>query len=440
LYTILQNLELQLAGNRLFKKVKVGSVVYKDNLRGCKNSIAPLTADFKDITDFWAAGLKQSFSCNDQYSEQAVFSGLSDASEMLYKSKDETNIIVLFGGAGNNSNAGSNWSDVISKLSYVNARLLIFQSHSLSDPAFNNFVVQAKDLVLQSASNIAELKKEKLVDYSANVLSSSDFSLVAGDSGVYYLNYPNKAMTQGYILFPNKGEVMQPALLSASLDSLIVQVSKDNKIVEESLFRYFRTIGARNTRVENKYAFRYPNYTSKAVPADFLRSNSFRTQSFYIPAWTSISTTDTNRMVKSGLLLNTDEYLQLTNRLQSLAGNKSYQGKGRSDIYNQITEAVEKTVKERKLELGKPVSDLTFSEALEVMTGFRSLDPAWLSTSLKAFKQNNSMSLQDGQRFLEESNNKATWLRDNINNSSIQFNNNGRTYYLLTADKLPGNI
>ncbi|WP_118951978.1 type VI secretion system protein TssR domain-containing protein [Taibaiella helva] len=439
LYTILQNLELHLNANPLFRKVRVGSVVYKDNLNGCKNAIAPLTSDLKQITDFWSASLRQSFSCNDQYSEQAVFSGLADASEMLYKSKGESNIIILFGGAGNNRDAGSSWTDVISRLSYVNARLMIFQSHSLSDPAYNNYVVQGKDLVMQSASNIADLKKEKLVDYAANVVSSSDFSLIAGDSGVFYLNYPNKAMHQGYVMFPPKGEVMRPSLLSSNLDSLIAEIYKDNKLIEESLFRQFRSpFGARNTKVDNKYAFKYPTYASKTVPTEFIQSNAFRDQPFYIPAWTSVDVTDSNRMVKTGLLLNVEEYQQLINRLATLGGNKSFKGKDRSDIYNQVTNAVENAVKERKLNLGKSVADLTFSEALEVMTGYRSLDPVWLSTTLKAFKQSNAMPLQDGQRFVEESSRKASWLRDNINNSKIQFSNNGRTYYLLTEDKLPG--
>ncbi|WP_118975075.1 type VI secretion system protein TssR domain-containing protein [Taibaiella koreensis] len=438
LYSILQNLELQLNTSKLFKKVRIGSVVYKDNLRDCRNAIAPLTSDYKNITDFWAANIRQAFSCNDEYSEQAVFSGLADASEMLYKNKGESNIIVLFGGAGNNRDGGSNWSDVISRLSYVNARLFIFQSHSLSDPAYNSYVVQAKDLVVQSAANIADLKKEKLVDYTASVLSSSDFSLIASDSGVFNLNYPNQAMHQGYVLFPPKGEVMRPSLLSANLDSLIVQINRDNKLIEESLYRNFQGIGARNTKVDSKYAFKYPMYSSKTIPAEFMRSNSLRTQSFYIPAWTSVAVNDTNRSLKTGLLLNADEYQQLINRLQTLGGNKSFKGRNKDAIYDQVTGAVAKAVKERKLELGKPVSDLTFSEALEVMTGYRSLDPVWLSTSLKAFKHSNAMNLQDGQRFVEESSRKAAWLRDNINNNQIQFSNNGRTYYLITEDKLPG--
>jgi hypothetical protein len=441
LYSILQNLELQVQEQSLFKKVKIGAVVYKDNLRGCKNSVVPLTASFSEISDFWNRQQKESFNCNDTYSEQAVFSGLADASELLYKSKEESNIVILFGAAGNSSKAGSSWSDVISKLSYVNARMLIFQSHSLSDPSFNNFVVQAKDLVLQSAENIADLKKEKMVDYSGSVLTSAGFSLGGGDSGVYYLNYPNKAMTQGYVLFPAKGEVMQPSLLSSSLDSLIAQIGKDNRMIEESLFRYFLTIGAKNTKVESKFAFRYPNYTEKYVPSDFLKSNSFRTQSFYIPAWTSINTKDSSQKIATGLLLNREEYLQITSRLLLLSGsNKNYKGESRTAIYNQVKSAVNKAVKEKGMQLAKPVSDLTFSEAMEVMTGYRSLDPVWLNTSLSTFKGSEAVSIQEGIRFLEESNKKAFWMQDNINNNKIQFSNNGRTYYLLTSNQLPGKI
>ncbi len=239
LNTTLQNLELSLGASRQFRQVRIGSVIYKDNLKGCKPEVFPLSTDFSALGKFWDERQRNVYSCNDQYTTQAVFKGLSEAARMLYASKDESNIIVLYGAAGSNQSESENWSDVISQLSVVGARMLIFQSHTRSDDAYNSFVIQARDLIELTANNIAVYKKDKIVDYSANILSNVDFSLIGSDSGVFHLDYPNKSMTQGFVLYPVNREEMQPIYLVSSLDSLIGQVYRDNKMIEDALDALF---------------------------------------------------------------------------------------------------------------------------------------------------------------------------------------------------------
>lgn len=435
LATTLQNLELQLAGSRMFKQVRIGSIVYKDNLNGCKTDVFPLSADYHGLSRFWDERQRNVFNCNDQYATQAVFQGLSEAGRMLYPYKDESNIVVLFGAAGNNQSAGGNWQDVISRLSAVGARMLIYQSHTRSEDAYNSFVIQARDLIEQTATNIATYKRDKIVDYSANILSNVDFSLIGSDSGVFHLDYPAKSMIQGYVLYPVNRDEMQPIFLGSSMDSLISQVYRDNKMIEEAQIRYFLTIGARNTRVERQYASLYPNYTNNYVPPGFLSSNTFRTRSFFIPAWTSYKP-GRQGQIKSGVLLSAEEYQQLTARLAKLAGTGSYNAGDGGAIYRHIKKTVKKTVKEQNIALGKPINALTISEALEVLTGYKSLDPAWSTMQISSIKSS-GLKAGSGLSLLTESRNKANWLQENINNGALQFINNGKTYYLISEDNLP---
>ncbi|PSK93336.1 type VI secretion system protein TssR domain-containing protein [Taibaiella chishuiensis] len=437
LATTLQNLEISLNKSRQFKQVRIGSVIYKDNLKGCKTEQYPLSTDYHGLSRFWSERQREVFSCNDQYTTQAVFKGLSDAGRMLYPYRDESNIVVLYGAAGANQSAGENWSDVVSQLSVVGARMLIFQSHTHSDDAYNNFVIQARDLIEQTASNIAVYKKDKVVDYSANILSNVDFSLIGSDSGVFHLDYPAKSMIQGYVLYPVNREEMQPIFLGSSMDSLISQVYRDNKMIEDALIRYFLTIGAKNTRVERQYATLYPNYTNNYVPANFLSSNTFRTRSFFIPAWTGYKTGGRQAAhIKTGVLLSAEEYQQLTARLVRLAGSGGYNAGDGGAIYRHIKKTVKKTAKEQNMAIGKPVSELTISEALEVLTGYKSLNPTWTNQPISGIKSS-GLKAGSGLSLLTESRAKANWLQENINNGDLQFINNGKTYYLISEDHLP---
>ena len=440
LNTTLQNLELSLAASGKFKQVRIGSVIYKDNIRGCKPQVFPLSSDFHALSRFWDEQQRNVFDCNDQYATQAVFKGLSEATRMLYTYKDESNIVVLYGAGGNNQSEGENWSDVVSQLSIVGARMLIYQSHTRSEDAYNSFVVQARDLIEQTAANIAVYKKDKIVDYSANILSNVDFSLVGSDSGVFHLDYPGKSMTQGYVLYPVNRDEMQPIYLGSSLDSLITQVYRDNKMIEDALIRYFLTIGAKNTRVERQYAALYPNYTNNYIPSNFLSSNTFRTRSFFIPAWTSYKAGSKQAgQMKTGVLLSAEEYQQLTSRLARLAGTGSFNAGDGGAIYRQIKKTVKKTVKEQDIALSKPINSLTISEALEVLTGYKSLNPAWTGQQISSIKSS-GLKASNALNLLTESRDKANWLQENINNGELQFINNGKTYYLISEDHLPDTV
>ncbi len=437
LATTLQNLELSLNKSRKFKQVRMGSVVYKDNLNGCKTNQFPLSTDYHGLSRFWSERQREVFNCNDPYTTQAVFKGLSEAGRMLYPYRDESNIVVLYGAGGNSQSAGDNWSDVVSQLSVVGARMLIFQSHTRSDDAYNSFVIQARDLIEQTASNIAVYKKDKVVDYSANILSNVDFSLVGSDSGIFHHDYPAKSMIQGYVLYPVNREEMQPIYLGSSMDSLISQVYRDNKMIEDALIHYFTTIGAKNTRVERQYATLYPNYTNSYVPSSFMSSNTFRTRSFFIPAWAGYKTGSKQaEHIKTGVLLSAEEYQQLTARLARLAGTGGYNAGDGGAIYRHIKKTLKKTTKEQRITLGKPISSLTISEALEVLTGYKSLNPTWSNQQISAIKSS-GLKAGSGLSLLTESRAKANWLQENINNGDLQFINNGKTYYLISEDHLP---
>ncbi|MDH7464167.1 type VI secretion system protein TssR [Chitinophagaceae bacterium 26-R-25] len=439
---ILQNLQYKFEASRKFRWFRFGAVVYKDNLDArCAtlNNVMSLTSDYTELLKFLGEEQKEVSKCNDANLSQAVFSGLSNAAKLFKGAENESNIVVLIGGAGNDgSEAG--WADIISRLSYVKAKMLVFQTHSISNPAYNDFVIQGKDILAKTAANISEFKKEKLVDF-ANVLQSESFSVVAGDSGIYYLDYPKHAMTQGYIMFPEKGTVMMPSFLERGLDSLTDKIYVDNKMIASSLSKYFATIGIRNTRIDKPFQCFYPEYGNDYLPVDFLKKYQFANRPYYLPASVNycIAKPDSINNIGFGLLISESEYEQVVNSLLAIAGDDDYSLRDKNIIYAHLKQAYKQYVKSKKLPIKRrQIKRSTLARMLEIMTGYKTINVEWNRTTLRMIKKERYAKRMEGLNFIRSCYDKAKWLQENENNNDVKITNNNQTYYWLGASLLPG--
>lgn len=452
--TIIQNLEVFFDTLKITKDYKYGVVIYKDNLGGaCTNKeTLPLTNDYSSVIHFLQKSQEEVTQCNDDSITQAMFLGAIKACQLLKDHKDENNIVILIGGPGNN-NIGYGYTETITNLSYVNARMLIFQTHSLAHPTYNDFVIQSKNLVLQSAINLSELKKEKLVDFN-DVLAEPLFSLVTGDSGIYYLDYPTKSMIPGYVLFPSRGNIMKPVFLERCLDSLMKKIDKDNNIITTSLDRFFTTVGIRNTKILAPYQFHYPIIDTNYLPLLFLKKWKInKLNPFYIPAYTAYNDTyDTVTNPKFGLLLSKEEYEKLIENLFMLAGNTDYTKMSainmRNALYNHFYNVVRKYSDEKDVDMedDRPLKTqyLSLAEVLQLITGHRTIQYFWRNIQLYMIKDYHIIKNGNGENasnkallFLDECKTKAQWLKDNVNNDKIIFYSNGQPYYFIPAEYLP---
>src|SRR5690606_16546161 len=116
------------------------------------------------------------------------------------------NIILLYGSGTDES---GQIGRAIAGITATHARLLVFQTHNIpNERAYVDFVGHAKDLISKSARNIIELKKRFLVSntYTNVVNGQVEYTMGTDTTGrVMFLDYPEKSVTQGYILFPNNG-------------------------------------------------------------------------------------------------------------------------------------------------------------------------------------------------------------------------------------------
>jgi len=164
---------------------------------------------------------------------QPLGTGVGRALEMLRGHAAENNVVVLVGINGDGYPVAQ-LPTMRAALRATEARLLAFQAAAPADTLANNFVLQAQQLVLQSALEGGKTKRERLVN-SALVIPTPAFDLRLGARNVYRLNFPTRSMVPGWVLFPTKKKRLPMSLLVAATDSLLLQQRFDAQQVQAAL-------------------------------------------------------------------------------------------------------------------------------------------------------------------------------------------------------------
>ncbi|MEX6687667.1 type VI secretion system protein TssR [Danxiaibacter flavus] len=438
LLNTLQSLNANLRSASGFKNIRYGAVLYKDNLVSCRDvtNVFPLHEDIDELAVFFQKQLTEINKCNNDTVAQAMFAGIMQGAKLLDKHENESNIIVLIGAAGNNVNEGTSWSDVVRSVNRVDARILVFQTHNVSHPSFNDFVIQGKDLVMSVSANNAELKKEKLID-SRQVLAQNDFSLLTGDSGVYYLDYPARSMEPGYVIFPGKNRVMSPYLLEKNIDSLVGSIQRDNQAIRNSYRQFFRTVGIRNTAVANGYEKYFPSYADRHLPITFLQSVPLESPLFCVPARLHSSENDPLlNGFQPGLLLTGDEYLQVQNVFEKLGKLFDQRRPGRRFIYRNICKQLKEVLRRRGMKDVASYKRLSFATATDLMTGYKTNNDLWQAKQLYMIKKKHKMTTEEILQILRTFKEKSLWMKENMGDKTYSFMSNGQIYYALIAEQL----
>ncbi len=255
---------------------------------------------------------------------QYTWSGVRKAVEMVEPHSEETNVMIILGETGY-----SEWADslLVERIAAANCRILGYQIHNMESNAGNNFVLQVGHMIEHYAQRQSVSKREKIV-YSKHVKPYSRFR--ESVKNIYALDFPKGSMSQGWILFPEKSQTLPMNILSASIDTLIMEVKSDNDTLIADLYNAFNTVG--------NHRFRYDSLWVKYNDIDSTRlmqrelPHKFKKE---LPAWYLQSqpitlTEDINKDLKYHLLLSKEELDELMFFLQNLSSNEpdyKYRGK-----------------------------------------------------------------------------------------------------------------
>lgn len=186
------------------------------------------------------------------------------AATLLSKYKNDNNLIITIGGKGTDrENVDSDLIDYITK---SNARILAYQIYADKGDSFNNFILQAQEVILKSAKKIIEGKKNILVN--SNQLPPELF-FVEKNENIYTLDFPSRSPWQGWILFPKKKEQLPLDILNASIDTLIHEIKYDSKNIIETIQKSFFLSGMTHSKINKQWL------SSLNLPADFCANSSF---------------------------------------------------------------------------------------------------------------------------------------------------------------------
>ncbi|WP_373564605.1 hypothetical protein [Sphingobacterium sp. E70] len=147
------------------QNIKYGSVVFRNpSSCGGRTAKMELTEDFRKLTGFLREQSKITSNCDRGNSEQPLFEGIGEATNLVKDVAKQTNLFVIVGSTGNLGGANpSQISSIARRVADVEGRMVMLQAYNSTQTTFNDFIVQSRKLVSSEAYYAAERRKFQLV-------------------------------------------------------------------------------------------------------------------------------------------------------------------------------------------------------------------------------------------------------------------------------------
>ena len=432
--SVFQDIQLKSDQFKYFRNIKYGVVLYKNNTCGENVLSSSLSSNFEEINSF--IDLQTANQKCSSAGGQPLQEALEASGALLSKVPDETNIVVV---VGSTASPYGGLSTAMRNLTLGRARMLFFQSASGSSDYFNNFVLYSENIMTSTARNIAELDKEKIVDQKM-IMDKNNYNLVMGEEGMYSLDYPKASMSQGFVVYPKKGEINSSNLLIKSLDSLLKQVTDYNKNVNSSLVSYFKSaVGSSKTTLKPDFRNQFgdaPAIIPKEAASQLLMyNNPFLTKDIYTD-----EIKESYPAVEKGILLSETEYDKLRAFYQEIyKETQSFSPTfSQSSAVNSYLSVLKKYYDgEGKFDKAK-VKNHSMAYSVAISTGFDNSNEDVLSKfKLSGWKQSKIISNENVKNYFKQYKTLADRLLDNKSNPKIIINQNGEKLYWLNRYFMP---
>ncbi len=242
--------------------------------------------------------------------------GIYKAMDMLDKYSGESNLVVVIGEAGYAAEEVD--PALADRLAANNCRLLGFQVYAGDDNASNNFVLDMETMIDSYANAMKKTKGDILVS-PGQVRQAGSYTELGDTKNGYRLDFPDNSITQGAILFPQKGEYLPLDILTANLDTLVRQVKEDNAGVIRHMSRAFNSVGNNRTRFDRQFALYFGLDTLRTPSRELV--SAFRNG---FPAWSMptgpvLLTDSLNGLVDYRLMLSGSEMEELKGFVEALS-------------------------------------------------------------------------------------------------------------------------
>lgn len=413
-------------------KVSYGGVVYRGQ-NGCTVQgifVNPIQNDYRRLMTFFYNQAKNTEKCNGNVTEQPVLGALKAGLGLFKDKKNETNLIVLIGSTGEMGGTNNYLINELAEQVAVNdARILALQVYSDYNQTFNNFVIQARKLVSESAVRAAEYRKNIMVK-GEGLKNFQSYNTSLQDSISYYLDFPRNSLIQGGVVFPTKGSVNSNQSMGVALRRYIKETNIDIRTQIRTLDSAFRLSGIARKNLSPVLEGMLPPPVGEEV-ADRMPHNAFK---YYAEA----SVPDDIVKSKSSVLqyavvLNSMEYRQVMDIFSMMLGENlqqdqsSFRRKLRRNYLTLPGQAL--SLKNSRGNL----KSLTLAGYIKLVTGLPVNQELLNKYTIRDLKSKSRMPRADFETYIKLMNESVQSIK-RAGQIEQQFISNGKTYYYITSN------
>lgn len=406
------------------QNIKYGSVVFRNpSSCGGRTAKMELTEDFRKLTGFLREQSKITSNCDRGNSEQPLFEGIGEATNLVKDVAKQTNLFVIVGSTGNLGGANpSQISSIARRVADVEGRMVMLQAYNSTQTTFNDFIVQSRKLVSSEAYYAAERRKFQLVKGEAFGNQSYDFNLT--DSISYYLDFPKNSLIQGGVVFPTRGSSLNNKSFNVAFYRFMDETREDIRSHIHSLDSAFRLTGIENANINPSVAKSLGGKFNQDV-GESMPHNAFKFASMlkFSP--------DLQYQLTKGLdfdlVLNTGEFNEFNSTLSVMTGDNLVKDDNsfRKKLYQNYIEAYKK---KWPMYSAGAVDKWTIGKYFSVMLGLPIIHNTFTDMKVEALKNKKEMTLETFEAYIVYLQQVMAMTRSYAQNQG-KFFSNGEQYY-----------
>lgn len=217
--------------------------------------------------------------------------GLSSALQRIVRQTQpesfEDNIIFLLGTTQELDLSTS----LLSRLAERSASLVVLQLQNGADEAYQDYLLQGKDLLAQYINRSNDYLANYIVD--PNLVKPSIFYDYSREASIYLLDVPHSSLTAGGIVFPPAGGQLSNIALETVIDTLCHHIDVRNELVLQSLMRYKKKLGVLRSQPSSPLIQLHKRSEERSKPITEIYRNA-ASDTYYEAVWMPDSLLNSN--------------------------------------------------------------------------------------------------------------------------------------------------
>jgi len=410
-------------------QLSFGAVVYRDNQNCVAKGIETtggIYPDYRKLMTFLSTQAEKTAQCNNNVTAEPMYDGVRAALDLFKSHHNETNLIMLIGSVGDST---AHFQQLSEQLGKQNVRLLTMQMYSDYNEWYNNFVLNAKKLVSESAVYASEVKKKFLIN-GEGLDERHAYNISQQDSVSYFLDYPENSLIQGGVVFPTKGEVNSKKYITEATRRFLRETDYDIRTQITSLDSAFRLRGIANANLSETVKAQLPAPVGEEV-ADRMPHNGFK---YFMTSDVPANVLAANPgLLQYTLVLNAAEYKQMNDIIAFMAGQNLApdQASFRKKL---VTNYISIPRHLLDLDLSKnAIRSMSLTAYFKTVTGFPLQQMSFDRFTVGDLKKDSRMPKAEFENYIRFLIRSAEQIKI-ATQVGQQFISNGKIYYYITRD------